>query len=234
VFTHDRGGRLVEAQEYEHLRFDRARFSEELLAELVSSCADTVQVDATTVTIRHLYAERRVTPLNLFVREQPREAGIAAVVDYGQCLKDLTATNIFAGDILLKNFGVTRHGRVVCYDYDELGFLQDCRFRDLPPPREFDEQSDGEPGFYVGPSDIFPEEFLSFLGLTGPLREAFVAAHRDLLSPAFYRAIQKRLASGEVVEIFPYRRERRWFADRSVQQDQGAPPEQAPQEEGGR
>ncbi len=209
VFLHDRGGRLVEAQEYEHLRFEKARFEPALLEDLERSCADMVRIDDGSVTIRHLYAERRVTPLNLWLREQPLAAATAAIVDYGQCIKDLAATDIFVGDILLKNFGVTRHGRVVCYDYDELGSLRDCRFRDLPPAREFDEQSDGEPGFYVGQNDIFPEEFLAFLGLTGPVRDAFVRAHGDLLAPGYYRAMQKRLESGDIVEIFPYGSARR-------------------------
>src|SRR5947199_2680404 len=180
VFRHDRGGRLVDAQEFEHLRFDKDRFSPELLAELLHVAANTVSVDGDSVVIDHLYTERRLTPLNLYFREVDGELAHEAVIDYGQAIKDLAATNIFPGDILLKNFGVTRHGRVVFYDYDELCLLTDCTFRDLPQARDLDEEFEAEPWFYVGPHDVFPEEFLNFMGLEGERREVFLQAHGDL------------------------------------------------------
>jgi len=210
VFKHDRAGRLVDAQQFEYLKFDRDRFSPGLLAELLSSAADTVSLEGNSVVIRHLYTERRVTPLDVYLsRESGSEAGREAVLDYGQALRDLAANNIFPGDLLLKNFGVTRHGRVVFYDYDELTLLTECNFRALPTPRTEDEELAAEPWFYVGERDIFPEEFLPFLGLGAEHRRVFLAAHADLLQPAFWRAMQDRQREGAVVDIFPYAPSRR-------------------------
>ena len=209
VFQHDRAGRLVDAQEYEQLAFPRARFSPEVLAELTADCGDGVRVLGNSVAIRHLYAERRVTPLNLFVREQDEWTARRAVLDFGRALRDLAATGTFPGDLLTKNFGVTRHGRVIFYDYDELSRLTDCVFRDLPAPCDADEETAGEPWFYVGEKDVFPEELLPFLGLPGRLRETFREAHGELLSARWWREIQERLRAGEIVDIFPYREEQR-------------------------
>lgn len=209
VFRRDRGGRLIDAQQFEHLRFDRRRFSEELLDELAREATDTVEIDAHHVNIRHLYTERRVTPLNIYLTESDEASGRDATLDYGQALKDLAATNIFVGDILLKNFGVTRHGRVVCYDYDELTLLQDCRFRDLPQMDEYGGDSGEGPSFFVDENDIFPEEFMTFLGLPEVYRGDFVSVHGDLLRPAFYRRMQQRHREGDVIEIFPYHPRRR-------------------------
>jgi isocitrate dehydrogenase kinase/phosphatase len=204
VFRHDRAGRLVDAQEFEHLAFDRARISPELLAELEAEAAGTVELDGDRVVVKHLYAERRVVPLNLFVRQHDEWTSRQAVLDYGQAIRDLAATNTFPGDLLLKNFGVTRSGRVVFYDYDELCLVTECRFRDLPEPRDDGDETAGEPWFYVGENDIFPEEFIRFLGLPERLRDAFVAAHRDVLDPAFWRGMQERRRAGEIGDIFPY------------------------------
>jgi isocitrate dehydrogenase kinase/phosphatase len=209
VFTHDRAGRLVDAQEFEHLAFDRARFAPGLLDELQRVAANTVAVSGEQVIIRHLYTERRVTPLNLYLRQADEHSAREAVLDYGQAIKDLAATDIFPGDLLLKNFGVTRHGRVIFYDYDELCRVTDCNFRDLPRAQDLDEEMSGEPWFYVGDKDIFPEEFLRFLGFSGPLREVFLAAHGDLLTADFWRKMQARHRAGEIMDIFPYKQSRR-------------------------
>lgn len=204
VFRHDRAGRLVDAQEYQGLVFDRARFAPELLEELLREAGDTVRLDGDRVLIRHLYAERRVVPLNLFVRESDEWTARDALLDYGQAIRDLAATNTFPGDLLLKNFGVTRTGRVIFFDYDELCLVTDCNFRELPTPRDDADEMSAEPWFYVGENDVFPEEFLSFLGLPERLRGAFVAAHGEILTAAFWRRMQARHRAGEIVDIFPY------------------------------
>ena len=206
VFKHDRAGRLVDAQEFEYLKFDRNRFSPELLDELLATAANSVIVEGDSVVIKHLYTERRLIPLNLYLRD-PKAA--EAVVDYGQAIKDLAATNIFPGDLLLKNFGVTRHGRVVFYDYDELCLLTECNFRELPKASTLQEEFASEPWFFVGDDDIFPEEFLTFLGFPGKLREIFIRAHGDLLGVKFWAAMQKRIRAGEVIDIFPYKHDKR-------------------------
>jgi isocitrate dehydrogenase kinase/phosphatase len=209
VFVRDRVGRLADAQEFEHLEFPRRCFPDDLLAYLLGVAASTVRVKGEQVVVRHLYTERRVIPLNLFLRDADEVTAREAVLDYGNAIKDLAAADIFTGDMLAKNFGVSRHGRVICYDYDELGLLSECRFRRIPPPASLEEEFAAEPWFYVGEEDVFPEEFNSFLVPSGPLRDAFLEAHGDLLDVAFWHDVQQRLAKGEVVDVFPYRREAR-------------------------
>jgi isocitrate dehydrogenase kinase/phosphatase len=209
VYKHDRAGRLADVQQFEHLAFGRSRFSDELLAELAREAPSTVIIGEHTVEIKHVYTERRMTPLNLYLREVDAAKARGAVLDYGQAVKDLAATNIFPGDMLLKNFGVTRHGRVVFYDYDELCLVTDCNFREIPPPRDYDDEIASEPYFHVGPSDVFPEEFLAFMGLAGELRETFLKFHGDLLTARYWRDIQARHRAGELIDIVPYRSSRR-------------------------
>jgi isocitrate dehydrogenase kinase/phosphatase len=209
VFKHDRAGRLVDAQEFEHLTFERSRFSDALLNELAKAAPQTVAINQDTVDIKHLYIERRVTPLNIYIREAGNEAAQLAVIDYGQAIKDLAATNIFPGDILLKNFGVTRHGRVVFYDYDELCLVTDCKFRKIPPPRNFDDEFEADPWFYVGSMDIFPEEFRTFLGLQEPLRSVFIEHHGDLFEADYWKSIQAKHLAGELMDISSYPSHRR-------------------------
>jgi isocitrate dehydrogenase kinase/phosphatase len=204
VFIHDRAGRLVDAQEFRRLRFPRERFSRELLDELRREAARTVHEEGADLVFDHMYIERRLTPLNLFLRSAPAEAAERAVLDYGQCIRDLAYTNIFPGDLLLKNFGVTRHGRVIFYDYDELCRVTDCNFRDLPRPQSDEDEMRAEPWFYVGESDVFPESFLRFLSLDDAQREALVRLHGEITTAAFWRSVQQRLAEGEVLEVLPY------------------------------
>jgi isocitrate dehydrogenase kinase/phosphatase len=204
VFIHDRAGRLMDAQEFRRLRFPRARFSPELLEELRREAADTVHEEGDDLVFDHMYIERRLTPLNLFLREAPAEAAERAVLDYGQCIRDLAYTNIFPGDLLLKNFGVTRHGRVIFYDYDELCRVTDCNFRDLPPPGSDEDEMRAEPWFYVDESDVFPETFLRFLSLDDAQREALLRLHGEIITASFWRSVQQRLAEGEVLEVLPY------------------------------
>lgn len=209
VFRQDRAGRLVDAQEFEHLEFDRARFSPEVLDELLAEAPSTVRVNGDCVDLGHLYIERRVRPLDLYLREVDEAAGAEAVADYGQALHDLAATNTFPGDLLLKNFGVTRNGRVIFYDYDEMALVTDCQFRELPTPRDDLDEMSAEPWFFVDPRDIFPEEFVRFLGLTADQERALRTTHGELLTAKFWREIQERIRSGEIVDIYPYPPKRR-------------------------
>jgi isocitrate dehydrogenase kinase/phosphatase len=206
VFVRDRVGRLADAQEFEHLEFPRRCFPADLLAYLLAAAAQTVRVEGDRVVVRHVYTERRVTPLNLFLRDADAEVARETVLDYGNAIKDLAAADIFTGDMLLKNFGVTRNGRVICYDYDELCLLSECRFRRIPPPTTIEEEFAAEPWFFVGEQDVFPEEFSAFLVPPGELRDSFLAAHGDLLDVELWQGVQRRLAAGEVVDVFPYRR----------------------------
>jgi isocitrate dehydrogenase kinase/phosphatase len=204
VFRHDRVGRLVDAQEFKRLRFPRARFAPELLHELLAEAAGTVHAEGEDIVLDHAYVERRMTPLNLYLRNANPAAAERAVLDYGQCIRDLAYTNIFAGDLLFKNFGVTRHGRIVFYDYDELCHVTDCRFRDIPQAETPEDEMRGEAWFYVGDNDVFPETFSRFLPFTEEQREAFMRVHGEVLTAAFWRNVQRRLLEGEVLEVVPY------------------------------
>lgn len=204
VFKHDRAGRLVDAQEFKRLRFPLNRFSKSLLEELLSETAGTAHVDGDDLIIDHCYIERRMTPLNLFLRSASRPEAVAAVLDYGQAIRDLAYTNIFAGDLLLKNFGVTRHGRVIFYDYDELCAVTDCKFRDIPAATNDDDEMRAESWFYVGDADVFPETFINFLGFDDELKELFLKYHGEILSAQFWRSVQQRVQQGEVLEVLPY------------------------------
>lgn len=204
VFQHDRAGRLMDVQDFQHLEFDRSRFTAELLQELVEEAGSTVHVEGDSVIVNHVYVERRIVPLDIFVREAIPTAAAAAVVDYGQAIKDLASTNIFPGDLLVKNFGVTRHGRVVFYDYDELSSLLDVEFREVPQPRDDYDALSADPWYSVSERDVFPEEHQQFLGMTAELRAAFAEAHGDLFRPEPWRRLQERIRSGELIEVFPY------------------------------
>lgn len=209
VFEHDRAGRLIEAHEFEHLRIARRRFAPSLLKELTQNSSKTVRVEEDDVFIAHAYVERRVRPLNLFFRESSTEAAVAAACDYGESIKDLAASNIFPGDLLTKNFGVTRRGRVVFYDYDELCFLTDCHFRDLPQSRSYEEEMAAEPWFSVRESDVFPEEFLRFLAFPEEAKQALLAQYGEIFQAKFWQEMQREFRSGEMPEVFPYAVERR-------------------------
>jgi isocitrate dehydrogenase kinase/phosphatase len=209
VFEHDRAGRLVEAHEFEHLRIPRNRFDPALLEELLRDTGSIVRLEGDDVVIAHAYVERRIRPLNLFFLEADKASVEAAARDYGRAIKDLAASNIFPGDILTKNFGVTRHGRVVFYDYDELCFLTDCNFRDMPQPTTPEQEMAAEPWFSVRENDIFPEEFPQFLSLPGSARASLFERHADLFCAAYWRGIQEKLRAGELPEVFPYRADRR-------------------------
>jgi isocitrate dehydrogenase kinase/phosphatase len=159
VFLRDRVGRLADAQEFEDLEFARERFAPGLLEELEDVAASSVLVEGERVRVRHLYTERRVTPLNLYLREAGPEDAMDAVLDYGQAIKDLAAANIFTGDMLLKFSRVTRHGRVIFYDYDELCLLTECNFREMPRARTVEDELAAEPWFSVGSATCSPRSF---------------------------------------------------------------------------
>ncbi len=209
VFRHDRAGRLIDAHEFEHMRFRRDRFVPALLSELEHDASRSVTVEGDTVTLHHVYVERKVVPLDIYLRESNPFKARAAMIDYGRAIKNLAMSDIFPGDMLLKNFGVTRSGRVVFYDYDELTRVTDCNFREMPQTSDPDREMAADPWFGVGDNDVFPEEFRNFLGIRGELRSVLEQHHADLFGVRFWQRIQDRVRSGEVIEIFPYERSRR-------------------------
>lgn len=204
VAHHDKVGRLVDAQEFRMLRFAKDRFEPGLLAELLGETALTTSLDGDTLLIQHAYVERRLRPLDIYLREVDQPTAVRAVLDYGQALRDLASANVFPGDLLMKNFGVNRAGRVIFYDYDELCLLIDCNFREMPRPRDYDDEMASEPWFSVGEHDVFPEEFAPFLGLSPQLLDVFQGAHGDLLTARYWQTMQARIHRGEVIELLPY------------------------------
>jgi isocitrate dehydrogenase kinase/phosphatase len=204
VFRHDRAGRLVEAQEFEHLQFDRARFGPELLEEFRRDADRTVVIDSERVVIHHAYVERRVTPLDLYFRDAPKADALAAVADFGQAVKDLAATGIFPGELLPKNFGLTRHARVVCYDYDELALLTDFSFREMPSAGNYEDDYADEAWFGVGARDVFPQEFSRFLSLPVELDDELARRHPEIYQVGFWQETQASVRRGEIIDIYPY------------------------------
>ena len=215
VKQHDRVGRMADTLEYSNVAFPRHRFEEELIAEIKHFCGSLLEEDGDTLVIKHLYIERRMIPLNIYLQEAGAEGLAHAVVEYGNAIKDLVAANIFPGDMLWKNFGVTRHGKVVFYDYDEIEYITDCNFRRVPEPRNEEEEMSGDVWYTVGPKDVFPETFGPFLLGNSQVRETFMAHHADLLDAAFWQGHKERILAGHVHDVFPYDAGKRFRIERS-------------------
>jgi isocitrate dehydrogenase kinase/phosphatase len=208
VKHHDRVGRMADTLEYSNVAFPLSRFSEALVAELQRHAPSLVEIEGEHIIIRHLYIERRMVPLNLFLSraEQAGDDALVehAVLEYGNAIKDLIAANIFPGDMLYKNFGVTRHGRVVFYDYDEIEYLTDCNFRDIPQARNEEDEMSAEPWYPIGKHDVFPEQFEKFLLGNAKIRHYFLKHHAQLLTRAYWQSHKERILAGVVEDVFPY------------------------------
>jgi isocitrate dehydrogenase kinase/phosphatase len=209
VSRRDRVGRLIDAQEFEGLEFPRDRFVDDALDALLRDAGESVRVDGRLVRVRHLYTERRLRPLDVYLRQAGDADALAAVLEYGAAIRDLACAGIFPGDLLMKNFGVSRHGRVIFYDYDELALLTEVRFRGIPRARGHDDEMSADPWFSVDAHDAFPEEWVPFLVPPGRLRDAFMDVHGDLFTVRFWRGMQERQEAGEFPDFFPYPAHRR-------------------------
>ncbi len=242
VKQHDRVGRMADTLEYSGVAFPRQRFDDELIAEIEKFAPSQLEVSdrdgdgQLEVIIKHVYIERRMIPLNIYLQEafdaggtnpadnnpaalRAREQIERGVIEYGNAIKDLVAANIFPGDMLWKNFGITRHGKVVFYDYDEIEYITDCRFRQVPAPRNEEDEMSGEVWYSVGPKDVFPETFEPFLLGNPAVRAIFMKHHADLLDAAFWQSHKERILAGHVFDVFPYDRHKRFdLADRLAEQ----------------
>ena len=242
VKQHDRVGRMADTLEYSGVAFPRQRFDDELIAEIEKFAPSQLEVSdrdgdgQLEVIIKHVYIERRMIPLNIYLQEafdaggtnpadnnpaalRAREQIERGVIEYGNAIKDLVAANIFPGDMLWKNFGITRHGKVVFYDYDEIEYITDCRFRQVPAPRNEEDEMSGEVWYSVGPKDVFPETFEPFLLGNPAVRVIFMKHHADLLDAAFWQSHKERILAGHVFDVFPYDRHKRFdLADRLAEQ----------------
>jgi len=214
VKQHDRVGRMADTLEYSNVAFPRERFDDELLAELKEVAPSIVEEDGGEIVIKHVYIERRMTPLNIWLTEAEKRGDHAAlehgIVEYGNAIKDLVGVNIFPGDMLYKNFGVTRHGRVVFYDYDEIEYITDCNFRTIPTPRNEEDEMSSEPWYPIAKNDVFPEQFATFLLGNPEVKKYFMKHHADLLTPQYWQNAKQRLLDGHVEDVFPYPQELRF------------------------
>jgi len=215
VKQHDRVGRMADTLEFSEVGFPRDRFTDELIAEIQKFAPSQLEISDRDgdgnieVILKHVYIERRMIPLNIYLQDATPEQMEHAVIEYGNAIKDLVAANIFPGDMLWKNFGVTRHGKVVFYDYDEIEYITDCNFRRVPPPRNEDDEMSGEIWYSVAKNDVFPETFGPFLLGNPAVREVFMRHHGDLLDAAFWQSHKERIQAGHVHDVFPYERDRR-------------------------
>ncbi len=210
VFFHDRVGRMADSHMFENFTIPRERMSKELLEELLKEAPSKVKIYDDIIEIKHLYIEKKMIPLNLYLETATPEEAEDVINEYGKAIKQLAAVNIFPGDMLLKNFGVTRLKRVVFYDYDEIGFLTDYNFRRIPEARDYYDELSSEPWYSVGPNDVFPEEFPRFLIGRKDIREIFYKLHGDLYDVTFWRKTQERLRGGEIFDVFPYQQRLRF------------------------
>jgi isocitrate dehydrogenase kinase/phosphatase len=221
VKHHDRVGRMADTLEYSNVAFPLERFSEELVAELMHHAPSLVEIEGGQIILRHLYIERRMVPLNIDLSNAERSGDdtrlVHDVVEYGNAIKDLVAANIFPGDMLYKNFGVTRHNRVVFYDYDEIEYITDCNFRDIPAPRNEEDEMSAEPWYAIGKHDVFPEQFGRFLLGNAKIRKAFMEHHADLLTRAFWQSRKQRILDGHIEDVFPYPQAIRFCNERRAQ-----------------
>ena len=241
VKQHDRVGRMADTLEYSEVGFSRDRFSDELIAEIEKFAPSQLEISdrdgdgRIEVIIKHVYIERRMIPLNIYLQEafdagganvndsnptaaRAREQIERGVVEYGNAIKDLVAANIFPGDMLWKNFGITRHGKVVFYDYDEIEYITDCKFRRVPVARNEEDEMSGEIWYNVGPKDVFPETFAPFLLGNPVVREVFMKHHADLLDVTFWQSHKERIGQGHVYDVFPYEQDKRFHLGHADEQ----------------
>jgi len=210
----DRVGRMADTLEFSNVLFPLERFDQEVLDELHRLAPNCFEIDGDQLIIKHLYIERRMEPLNIHLdrmeRSNNNEGLEHAIREYGSAIRELAQANIFPGDMLWKNFGITRYGRVVFYDYDEIEYMTDCNFRRIPEAPDYETEMSGEIWYSVGKNDVFPEEFATFLLASPNVRRIFKQHHQDLLTPEFWQETQRKLREGHVEDFFPYPQELRF------------------------
>ena len=210
VKEHDRVGRMADTQEFENFVLEKRHISPALMELLLQEAAEKITDLGEQIVIRHLYIERRMVPLNIWLEQVEGQQLRDAIEEYGNAIRQLAAANIFPGDMLFKNFGVTRHGRVVFYDYDEICHMTEVNFRDIPPPRYPEDELASEPWYSVSPGDVFPEEFRHWLCADPRIGPLFEEMHADLFRADYWRALQNRIREGHVEDVYAYRRRQRF------------------------
>jgi isocitrate dehydrogenase kinase/phosphatase len=221
VKEHDRVGRMADTQEFENFVLEKRQIAPPLMALLLEQAPGKISDLGDRIAISHLYIERRMVPLNLWFEQVKGQQLRDAVEEYGNAIRQLAAANIFPGDMLFKNFGVTRHGRVVFYDYDEICYMTEVNFRDIPAPRYPEDELSAEPWYSVAPGDVFPEEFRHWLCADPEIGPLFEEMHADLFRADYWRGLQERIRQGHVEDVYAYRKRQRFcirFAQSTLRQ----------------
>ncbi|MGL4037017.1 bifunctional isocitrate dehydrogenase kinase/phosphatase [Kosakonia cowanii] len=221
VKEHDRVGRMADTQEFENFVLEKRQIAPPLMALLLEQAPGRITDLGDRIAISHLYIERRMVPLNLWFEQVKGQQLRDAVEEYGNAIRQLAAANIFPGDMLFKNFGVTRHGRVVFYDYDEICYMTEVNFRDIPAPRYPEDELSAEPWYSVAPGDVFPEEFRHWLCADPEIGPLFEEMHADLFRADYWRGLQERIRQGHVEDVYAYRKRQRFcirFAQSTLRQ----------------
>lgn len=216
VSLHDRVGRMADTHEFENFQLPLSRIHPDLLRELQNTVNSLLEIKGETLVIRHLYTERRMEPLNLYLETCSLEDAKHAVEEYGNSILQLAKADIFPGDMMTKNFGVTRQKRVVFYDYDEIEFLTAMNFRYKPKPETFEQIYASEPWYEVAPNDVFPEDFKRFMIGRRDVKDYFLDFHKAMFDPEHWTSIQKKLKEGELMHAFPYPESMRFRPEENV------------------
>ncbi|MFN3997264.1 bifunctional isocitrate dehydrogenase kinase/phosphatase [Algoriphagus sp.] len=216
VSLHDRVGRMADTHEFEYFKIPLSRISSDLIKELKNTTNSLLQINGNNLIIKHLYTERKMIPLNIFLESCTVEEGMRAVEDYGRAILQLAQANIFPGDMMTKNFGLTRQKRVIFYDYDEIEFLGDMNFREKPKPENFEQIYAPEPWYEIKKNDVFPEDFRRWMIGRTDLKPHFLEYHKELFDPNYWSSIQKRIQNGELIHAFPYPEEIRFRPEEQV------------------
>jgi isocitrate dehydrogenase kinase/phosphatase len=221
VKNHDRVGRLADTLEYSNVAIPLDRIEPALMKQLEEEAAGSLEVDGDMLVIKHIYIERRMEPLDNYLAHARKRERREAIRDYGDAIRDLAGANIFPGDMLKKNFGVTRHNRVVFYDYDEICYITECNFRKVPPARDYDDMMSDVPWYSVEENDVFPETFGPFFFADPKDMTLFKENHAELMTAAWWKGVREEILEGNQADLFPYPVKRR-FCNRYGRRDAGA------------
>ena len=210
VKYHDRVGRLADTLEYSKVAISLDRIDPELLKELRRCAAGSIEETGDQLVINHIYIERRMEPLDQYLSQVSGGKRRRAIRDFGQSIRDLVGANIFPGDMLKKNFGVTRNERVVFYDYDEICYITDCNFRRIPPARSYEDEISDTPWYSIGQNDVFPESFAPFFFTDAEDMALFKKDHAELMDASWWNRMKDTILAGDLTDVFPYPLKRRF------------------------
>jgi isocitrate dehydrogenase kinase/phosphatase len=180
-----------------------------LLNELKKKAGLNLEIENDLLIVKHMYIENKMTPLNIYLETADKNQQTHIINDYGKAIDELINSNIFPGDMLTKNFGVTRNNRVVFYDYDEITLMSTPVFKKIPKSRTYEEEMASEPWYYVGPNDVFPEEFQYFMLPSKHMKETFNTHYQKLLDAEYWGSIQENIKKNGVMDYYPYGSEKR-------------------------